>query len=69
MAEGDDFASVIKAASTADMVRTLHLAAVGAGRVGLCSQGIVGAAHITARRRDFRFLNGHNVGVPLATLV
>ena len=61
MAEGDDFASVIKAAGTADMVRAFHLTAVRTGRVGLRRQGIVGATHIAARRRDFRFLNGHNL--------
>jgi hypothetical protein len=43
------------------MVGALQLAAIGAFSVSLTRQGMVGPAHIAARRRSLSFRNGHGI--------
>src|SRR5471030_2700517 len=54
-----DFALGIMAAGTADMMRQLGLAAVGAITMGDGRQSMVRAAHVAARRRGFSFRDRH----------
>ena len=54
-----DFAVGIMAARTADMMRKLGLAAIGAIAMGGSRQGMMRAAHVAARRRGFSFRDRH----------
>src|SRR6185369_13250425 len=59
-----DFAVGIMAAGTADMMRALGLAAIGAVAMGGSRQGMVRAAHVAARRRGFSFRDRHGGKTP-----
>src|SRR5215831_545023 len=54
-----DFAVGIMTAGTADMMRALGFAAIGAIAMGGCRQGVMRAAHVAARRRGFSFRDRH----------
>lgn len=59
------FATIVMAASGADMMRTLHLAAIRAFDVARRLQMVVGAAHVATRLRGllFRYCHGCHSGL------
>ena len=58
-ADRDDFATVIKAARTAQIVRAFQLAAIRAFLIRLNRQRIMAAAHVALGGGGFSLWNGH----------